>query len=569
MKKLTLTIMLLMITTHPLFAGILRVPSEYSTIQGAIHAARNSDTVLVAEGTYFENINYRGKNIVVASNYIFTRNVQTIVNTVIDGSHFTNGDSASVAAFLNNEDSSAVLDGFTLTGGRGTRYQFGANIVQEGGGIILDSSRATIRNNIIINNSVVGVPPTNSGGGGGIATMYGQPRIYNNLIVSNKARYAAGMVLNWSGAYVKNNIIYHNIGGESYGAGGIMIWKVPANSAFVENNTIVGNISARDAGGISIALTGIGVPLVKNTLVWGNRQTIGGQVTMPGYVAYCDVEDYSSGSNFSLPPSFEEGSFLLQSNSACVDRGDTNTSCLDAPDPANPSSALFPSRGTRRNDVGAFGGSFAKVLPLLNVFDFYLSNTSPSIRCNVGAVGTIGVEFLNLSSTRVSVDSIVCGTSLFHVGANMHGRMLGPLENDTIIVSAIPVVAGSFRDTLRIYHTATGIQNPVRLPVSLTADPSVGVNLERALPNKYALNPNYPNPFNPSTRISYDVPSTNDISIKLFDMLGREIGTLVRGVHQPGKYSLRWDAQNCASGTYICRMQAGAFTQSTKLLLMR
>ncbi len=80
------------------------------------------------------------------------------------------------------------------------------------------------------------------GGGGGISSMFGNPRILNNVIMLNTASYAAGIVLNWSGGTVKNNIIYANSGGEQYGTGGLMIWESNPWSVVVENNTIIGNI---------------------------------------------------------------------------------------------------------------------------------------------------------------------------------------------------------------------------------------------------------------------------------------------------------------------------------------
>jgi len=66
--------------------GIIAVPRDYVTIQAAINAAVNGDTVLVSPGTYFENINFRGKNIVVASDYILTSDPSSIKNTIINGS---------------------------------------------------------------------------------------------------------------------------------------------------------------------------------------------------------------------------------------------------------------------------------------------------------------------------------------------------------------------------------------------------------------------------------------------------------------------------------------------------
>jgi hypothetical protein len=131
------------ITAEPPPRGSIRyVPQQYPTIQSAIDASKNFDTVLVANGTYKENIRFKGKGIVVTSRFFITRNWETVAATIIDGSTSSNKDTASTVQFLDREDSTAVLDGFTVTGGTGTRYLFpfgtGKTKVQEGAGIILD-----------------------------------------------------------------------------------------------------------------------------------------------------------------------------------------------------------------------------------------------------------------------------------------------------------------------------------------------------------------------------------------------------------------------------------------------
>ncbi len=125
----------------------------------------------------------RGKGIVVTSRYVSTKDWQTVVNTIIDGSTATDKDNASTVQLMNAEDSTTVLDGFTITGGTGTRWVFGSNTPQEGGGIILGYSSATIRNNIIRNNVTRTSAGVITGGGGGISSMYGNPTICNNVIV--------------------------------------------------------------------------------------------------------------------------------------------------------------------------------------------------------------------------------------------------------------------------------------------------------------------------------------------------------------------------------------------------
>jgi len=117
---------------------IRRVPSDYRTIQEAIDSAAPGDTVLVAPGRYQENIRFRGKGIVVASEYLMKRDPALVQRTIIDGSHPAHADTASVVMFVEQEDTTAVLLGFTITGGKGTVWTDARDktLYREGGGIL-------------------------------------------------------------------------------------------------------------------------------------------------------------------------------------------------------------------------------------------------------------------------------------------------------------------------------------------------------------------------------------------------------------------------------------------------
>jgi Secretion system C-terminal sorting domain len=91
----------------------------------------------------------------------------------------------------------------------------------------------------------------------------------------------------------------------------------------------------------------------------------------------------------------------------------------------------------------------------------------------------------------------------------------------------------------------------------------------RNLPARFELLQNYPNPFNPATVISYQLPSTAFVSLTIFDMLGRELATLVHGVEEPGEHVIRWDAAGLASGVYFYRLQAGSFVETRKMMVLR
>src|SRR4030095_10564777 len=158
MKKMLLTLpgllFFLVQDVHGCFAIIHHVPADYTTIQSAIDASTNGDTVVVAPGTYFENINFKGKNIVLTSNFYLNGDTSFINQTIINGSQSVQADTGSCVIFSSGEDSTAVLMGFTITGGTGSAWldMHGAGIYREGGGVLIDFSSPTVRNNKIIYN---------------------------------------------------------------------------------------------------------------------------------------------------------------------------------------------------------------------------------------------------------------------------------------------------------------------------------------------------------------------------------------------------------------------------------
>ena len=90
-----------------------------------------------------------------------------------------------------------------------------------------------------------------------------------------------------------------------------------------------------------------------------------------------------------------------------------------------------------------------------------------------------------------------------------------------------------------------------------------------ALPKNFALNQNYPNPFNPSTVISYQLASDTRATLKVYDILGREVATLVDGYQTAGVHQVQFNAQNLSSGVYFYRLSAPGQDFVKKMLLMK
>jgi hypothetical protein len=106
---------------------------------------------------------------------------------------------------------------------------------------------------------------------------------------------------------------------------------------------------------------------------------------------------------------------------------------------------------------------------------------------------------------------------------------------------------------------------------SIQSTTSVGA-VGGELPQSFALFQNYPNPFNPATSIQYSVPPAEGgqyVSLKVYDVLGREVARLLNDVKAPGTYTVTWDASGEASGVYFYRVTATSFVETKKMLLLR
>ena len=92
---------------------------------------------------------------------------------------------------------------------------------------------------------------------------------------------------------------------------------------------------------------------------------------------------------------------------------------------------------------------------------------------------------------------------------------------------------------------------------------------DQFIPGEFSLEQNYPNPFNPSTKIKFTLPSKASVVLKVFNILGKEIATLVNGEQDAGNYTVEFDASTLKSGVYFYRLEAGSFTETKKMILMK
>ena len=107
----------------------------------------------------------------------------------------------------------------------------------------------------------------------------------------------------------------------------------------------------------------------------------------------------------------------------------------------------------------------------------------------------------------------------------------------------------------------TGIWDTIA-PIGIT-------NLNTGVPKVYSLHQNYPNPFNPSTKIKFDIPAQGHVTIKLYDILGNEVATLLDAEQNPGYYAAEFNASSYASGVYFYKMETPSFTSVKRMVLVK
>jgi hypothetical protein len=98
----------------------------------------------------------------------------------------------------------------------------------------------------------------------------------------------------------------------------------------------------------------------------------------------------------------------------------------------------------------------------------------------------------------------------------------------------------------------------------------IGVEKEKeSLPHQFVLYQNYPNPFNPTTTIEFDIPERTNVKLVIYDILGREVETLIDKELEPGKYKLNFTATDLPSGVYFYILKTPKFTKTNKMLLIK
>ena len=501
----------------------IQVPTNFSTIQSAINAASNGDTVLVAPGTYVENINFNGKAITLASS-------SGPAVTIIDGNH--NG---TVVTFNHSETPSSVLSGFTIqngfqNGGFGAGIAItsasptiSANVITGNhaagaNGIYVNAGSPLIINNTIANNDQAGAGSSGLGGGGiavsGTDTSPGNPQIINNTIANNSVAGGGDgggiSVTYFSGPLIQGNLVransaYNNGGGislNSYNSpvasdnllvnnkaggggsgGGLSVFARSGATVSVVNNTIAGNSAADGSSGIfttgiaqyavltnNIVVAAAGQTGVTCNTFWSSVSPVfsHNDVYSAAGTAWTAACDYTSNpGNISADPLFlsaPDNEFHLSLSSPAIDAGDNGAANLPAKDyDNNPRISDGNSDSVAAVDLGAFeltATSSAALAPSqLSFASQALGSSSSPQTVTLTSTGSTPFQITSIQITGDFSQSSTC--PVLAAPGNSMGVAGG--SSCTLSVTFTPTVAGLRAGVLTVNGT-----NGVSMTVALS-----------------------------------------------------------------------------------------------------
>jgi hypothetical protein len=583
------------------------VPQQYLTIQAAINASNNGDTILVSDGIYVENIRFMGKAIVVGSYFIIDGDTSHITQTIIDGSNPSHPDSASTVYFISGEDTTSVLCGFTIQGGAGTIWNSSTGTWRNGSGIFGNFALgATIKNNYITKNRIT---DTASGGGsgvffyggillileqnhiadntiytdgvgGGVGIGYMNVRIKGNTIIQDSVigttyAWGGGLYVEGVGGEIDGNLFLENyaaspnsestLGGaltlaatnsnitnnvfESNTAalgGGIYVHS-GAIPSFI-NNTIVNNIATSQGGGIRVNGT---QAIVLNSIFWNNTPN---QVTVTNggivEVNYSDIEGGWPGiGNINEYPIFMGPQFKLNPSSPCISTG-TNSILI------NSTWYYSPSWDYEENH---------RPMPL---------ETMPDMGAFEDQTSVIPVELVSFTYRCINGSVILSWSTATEIN-NMIFEIERRSDNSDFVLIGFVKGRGTTTEREEYSYTDKDVENGKyfyrlkQIDFAGSFEYSDEIEVEVNSPLTYAMKQNYPNPFNPSTRIIYSIPQKSFVSIKVYNPLGREIIQIVNEEKDPGTYEINFKSSGLASGLYFYSMKAGDFIETRKMILLK
>ena len=552
-KKFLLLVLLVVFISHSLFALVIHVPTNYTTIQAAINSAAIGDTVLVDTGIYNENIDFIGKNIVVASHFITTQDTSAILQTIVHGTS-----DGSVVTFTSSETPAALLCGFTIRNGSTNNY---------GGGVNINSASPTLSYCIIEDNNALyggGICCNNSSsqisyvqlydnlaiGGGAVSLIDANPTFRRAMICNNGAELGGGFHCDNSSPEIVNSTFCGNSafdeGGALYGYGSSPDFQ---NSIFCYNE-----------GNYAVYLWS-GSPTVSYSSFWNNEL---GPVHGFNDSVCVNVTTNVNGDSCDVYGNIQRNAKLLHvsDNIYCLSGF---SPCINAGDPASPDDP----DGTIC-DMGQiyFDRSY------IEIDSFAVNKVDNNIRLTWGSLWETDVIGFNIYRTETDDYSlaekinaaIIPGSGTTTVPQNyLYNDMTGIINIDYYYWLEVL----NFADMLNVFGSIF-----YTMPVSVD-DPEIPSDLY------YSLSCT-PNPFSGSIHIQFTYSQNHpnnelqneSVKIDIYNTKGQLVRTLPIQSATGSSFSATWDSRNesdqlVGSGVYYCFVRTGEKQLIKKLLLIR
>ena len=418
-------------------------------------------------------------------------------------------------------------------------------------------------------------------------TLGSSPLIENNIFANNntqgtsaKNQISVGLQGNNS-PIVRNNIIY---GGSSIPTGGISLW-VSGSTSFsdmiIEENEIYNN-----GFGISLYSTSDGVinAIVKNNKIYNNNINPNALVSGSGINV--------NGSPFNTPIITQNEIYgnwwgITIQNGTTVQAG------------PNPNLGNIENADTTDDGMNIFYGN-VQGTDTFDVYnnctnDIYAQNNDWGVYDSVAIENRVFHKVDNAAhglikfvpfSTQIPVELVSFTSAINKHSVSLNWMTATELNNsgfeiekstDKVNWNKLGFVNGNGTST-EIHNYSFVDQNPLigtsyyrlkQIDYDGTSEYSSVVEVTYEGVSEFALEQNYPNPFNPTTMINYSIKEKANVELKVFDLLGSEIATLVNEEKTPGNYIVYFDASKLSSGIYLYAIKAGSFVQTLKMLLMK
>ncbi len=475
-------------------AAIINIPDDQPTIQAGIDIAAESDTVLVAPGTYFENVDLSAKNITLASHYLTTADTTYMHETVINGG----GKAGCIGIFNEETSTSPSIVGFTLRLSYGSIASNPTKLINRGSGISCRNAAPYIEHMIVENCYSINA-------GGSMDFDDSSPVIKHVHVTNCSAMDCGGIAFSESNALLEDVYIYGNLSN--------CLVARQCESVVLKNCVIFDNME-----GLELDYSNV---KVSNSLIFHNHIT-------------------ANLSDITVVTSTIDQVIL---NGASLYAVNTIFAPLDM--------YAIDYRGAADNKKQiVIANSFLKSgqSGITSYYSYIKDNFSEYV--DISFEGTI----LYGDPVFVSGDLDKIDSYLLHKNSPAIDTGTAHFEWDSeVILDMQPE---------EYYGTAPDIG-------AYEYDPTVSVETDKLLPQTACLLNPSPNPFNPSTTISFTLSEPSEITLSIYNLNGQHVTDLASGQFVAGVHSAVWNAEGMASGIHFCVLDTGGAVETKRLLLLR